>query len=69
MLAVMPLHVRESHYTLTDVPCTFMVMVTFLMSLRANERAILDEVTLNHIVTGELPERVRELINDPRAWA
>ena len=35
----------------------------------AHERAILDEVTLNHIVTGELPDRVRELTNDPRSWA
>jgi len=39
------------------------------IALRANERAILDEVTLEHIVTGELPARVRELIDDPRAWA
>jgi len=39
------------------------------IALRANERAILDEVTLDHIVTGELPARVRELIEDPRAWA
>ncbi len=38
------------------------------IALRANERAILDEVTLEHIVTGELPARVRELTNDPRAW-
>jgi len=31
------------------------------IALRANERAILDEVTLDHIVTGELPARdVRE---------
>jgi 4-amino-4-deoxy-L-arabinose transferase-like glycosyltransferase len=41
LMAVMPLHVRESHYTLTDVPCTFVVMVTFLLSLRAHERATL----------------------------
>ena len=39
MIAVMPLHVRESHYVLTDVPVTFFVMVTFLLSLRAHERA------------------------------
>jgi 4-amino-4-deoxy-L-arabinose transferase-like glycosyltransferase len=41
MLAVMPLHVRESHFTLTDVPTTFLVMLTFLLSLRAYERATL----------------------------
>jgi 4-amino-4-deoxy-L-arabinose transferase-like glycosyltransferase len=38
MLAVMPLHVRESHYALTDVPTTFFVVLTFLLSLRAGER-------------------------------
>ena len=39
------------------------------IALRANERAILEEVTLEHIATGRLPERVLELTNDPRAWA
>jgi len=39
MLAVMPLHVRESHYTLTDVPVTFFVVLTLLLSLRAHERS------------------------------
>jgi 4-amino-4-deoxy-L-arabinose transferase-like glycosyltransferase len=38
LIAVMPLHVRESHYVLTDVPATFAVMVTCLLSLRAHER-------------------------------
>lgn len=46
MIAVMPLHVRESHYTLTDVPSTFVVMLTFLLSLRANERATLGAFAL-----------------------
>jgi 4-amino-4-deoxy-L-arabinose transferase-like glycosyltransferase len=39
MIAVMPLHVRESHYVLTDVPATFLVMLTLLLSLRAHERS------------------------------
>jgi len=39
MFAVMPLHVRESHFVLTDVPVTFFVVVTLLLSLRAHERA------------------------------
>jgi len=39
LLAVMPMHVRESHYVLTDVPVTFLVMLTCLLSLRAHERA------------------------------
>jgi len=38
LLAVMPMHVRESHFVLTDVPMTFAVMLTLLLSLRASER-------------------------------
>lgn len=38
MFAVMPLHVRESHFVLTDVPVTFFVMLAFLLSLRAQEQ-------------------------------
>ena len=37
LLAVMPLHVRESHFVLTDVPVTFFVTLTMLLSLRAHE--------------------------------
>ncbi len=37
LLAVMPMHVRESHFVLTDVPLTLLVTVTFLASLRASE--------------------------------
>ena len=39
LLAVMPLHVRESHYVLTDVPVTFFVTLTLVLSLRAHESA------------------------------
>jgi 4-amino-4-deoxy-L-arabinose transferase-like glycosyltransferase len=38
LLAVMPLHVRESHYVLTDVPVTFFVALTFLLALSAHEQ-------------------------------
>ena len=38
------------------------------LALRANERAILEEVTLEHIVTGTLPPSVRKLAEDPKAW-
>ena len=37
LLAVMPLHVRESHFVLTDVPVTFFVTLAFVLSLRAHE--------------------------------
>jgi Rrf2 family protein len=42
---------------------------TVWIALRANERAILEEVTLAHLVSRDLPLRVRELAEDPRAWA
>src|SRR6266478_9821200 len=38
------------------------------IALRANERAILEDVTLEHIVTGELPESVRRLADQPGSW-
>jgi Rrf2 family protein len=41
---------------------------TVWIALRASERAILDEVKLDQIVTGKLPERVTRLAEDPRAW-
>ena len=37
LLAVMPLHVRESHFVLTDVPVTFFVTLAFVLALRASE--------------------------------
>jgi Rrf2 family protein len=42
---------------------------TVWIALRANERAILEDTTLEHIVTGQLPDRVTKLADDPRAWA
>jgi Rrf2 family protein len=30
---------------------------------------LLEEVTLEHIATGRLPQRIVELTDDPRAWA
>jgi flagellar biogenesis protein FliO len=38
------------------------------IALRANERAILEEVTLAHLVTGELPESVQRLAELPGSW-
>lgn len=38
LLAVMPLHVRYSHYVLTDIPLTFFVTLTLLLSLAAHEK-------------------------------
>ncbi|MBW8483606.1 RrF2 family transcriptional regulator [Actinomadura parmotrematis] len=38
------------------------------IALRASERGILESVTLQHIASGELPEPVRKLTEDPAAW-
>lgn len=38
LLAVLPMHVRESHFALTDVPVTFFATLTFLFSLMAHEK-------------------------------
>ncbi len=39
------------------------------VALRANIRAVLEDVTLADVAAGELPERVRELVRDDDAWA
>lgn len=38
LIAVQPMHVRESHYVLTDVPMTFFAALATLLTLRAHER-------------------------------
>ena len=38
------------------------------IALRANERAVLEQVTLANIVSGNLPDMVRHLTENPRAW-
>jgi len=52
LLAVMPMHVRESHFVLTDVPLTFAVTLTLLLSLRASERPTLKAVVLAGAAAG-----------------
>ena len=37
VMAVLPQHVRESHFALTDTPLTLLITATLLMSLRAVE--------------------------------
>ncbi|MEZ5316038.1 MAG: phospholipid carrier-dependent glycosyltransferase [Vicinamibacterales bacterium] len=39
LLAVQPMHVRESHFILTDVPMTFFATLAMLLTLRAFDRA------------------------------
>jgi len=52
LLAVMPLHVRESHFVLTDVPLTFAVTLTLLLSLRASEKPALRAFVLAGAAAG-----------------
>ena len=39
------------------------------VALRASVRTVLEEVTLADVAAGRLPDRVRELVQDPEAWA
>ncbi len=39
------------------------------VALRASERAILDQVTVADVASGQLPEPVRALTEDPAAWS
>ncbi len=41
LMAVLPNHVRESHFVLTDVPMTFFTTLSFLLTLRALEKQTL----------------------------
>lgn len=38
------------------------------IALRASERSILEQVTLEHLADGRLPDPVQRLAEDPRAW-
>jgi len=38
------------------------------IALRANERAVLEQVTLADIVSGNLPDMIRLLTENPSAW-
>ncbi|MGH3648520.1 MAG: RrF2 family transcriptional regulator [Micromonosporaceae bacterium] len=38
------------------------------VALRASERAILEQVSVAHVASGELPPAVRALTADPAAW-
>ncbi len=41
---------------------------TVWIALRASERAILEQVKLSHVASGELPSAVQVLTEDPAAW-
>jgi Rrf2 family protein len=39
------------------------------VALRASVRTVLEDVTLADVAAGRLPDRVRDLVQDPEAWA
>ena len=41
---------------------------TVWVALRANMRAVLDEVSLDQVAAGKLPAQVERLTKDPEAW-
>jgi 4-amino-4-deoxy-L-arabinose transferase-like glycosyltransferase len=52
LMAVSPIHARESHFVLTDVPMTCFVTLTLLMSLRALERPTLRRLAIAGAMAG-----------------
>src|SRR3954447_1273893 len=52
LLTVMPMHVRESHYAIADVPATLLITLAFVLSLRAHERATPGTFALAGAVVG-----------------
>lgn len=52
VMAVLPQHVRESHYALTDTPLTLLVTLTLLLSLRATEQRTLRSVLAAGVAAG-----------------
>jgi hypothetical protein len=52
LLALAPLHVRESHFALTDTPLVFAVALSLLLSLRAWERPTLGRFMLAGAAAG-----------------
>src|SRR4029453_2478554 len=51
-MAVQPQHVRESHFALTDIPLTFFVALTLLLSQRAAEGGRFREYFVAGLATG-----------------
>jgi len=52
VMAVLPQHVRESHFALTDTPLTLLITASLLMSLRAVERGTVPAVVAAACMAG-----------------
>jgi 4-amino-4-deoxy-L-arabinose transferase-like glycosyltransferase len=51
-MAVMPAHVREAHFILTDTPLTLFITLTLLLSIRAAEQQRLPALALAGLAVG-----------------
>lgn len=51
-MAVMPNHVRESHYVLTDIPTAFFTTLALVLALRAGERGTRASILLAAVAAG-----------------
>ena len=45
-----------------------MSISSFLPSVRAAVRSVLDDVTLAQVLSGDLPEQIQDLLSSPGAW-
>jgi dolichyl-phosphate-mannose-protein mannosyltransferase len=52
LLALAFLHVRDSHYGVTDVPMTFMVLITFLYVVRLSESGARKDLVMAALTAG-----------------
>lgn len=54
-------HETEYHGVAANLP-------NLWVAVRASLREVLDDTSLDDLLTGDLPDRVRELVNAPDAW-
>ncbi len=52
VMAMLPAHVREAHFILTDTPLTFFIAVALLLSIRASEDRRLSSLALAAVAVG-----------------
>jgi Rrf2 family protein len=61
-------NIQDSAPEDTEYPGHAELLKEVWIAVRANLRAVLERVTLADLTSGELPDAVRELTEDPDAW-
>jgi Rrf2 family protein len=61
-------NIQDSAPEDTEYPGHAELLKQVWIAVRANLRAVLERVTLADLTSGELPDAVRELTEDPDAW-